>query len=198
MPGTSWSEGGEEPQKSWVLLLRRGAEAGQPKPNTGPLHTGPHVCTFTQLCVCVCVLGVGTVCVPWVCSAGALDGSCCDLAGGGGGLAGMWVRNSRGKEATWPRATSTAPQAPPAVGCPAPSPVQDLGEGSQNTLVPSSPLRTFGKIKFIATDLLIKKTTSPRCLTCKFCETFKEEIVQILYKRFQDKEKEQSFPSLFL
>ena len=59
MPGTSWSEGGEEPQKSWVLLLRRGAEAGQPKPNTGPLHTGPHVCTFTQLCVCVCV------CVCW-------------------------------------------------------------------------------------------------------------------------------------
>lgn len=94
----------------------------------------PRVHVYPALCVCVGGGGVGMACISWVCSAGALDGSCCDLAGGGGGLAGMWVRNSGGKEATLPQAISTAPQAPPAVGCPRPAPVQDLGEGSQNTL----------------------------------------------------------------
>ena len=173
------------------------------------------MCTFTRLCVCVWGGGVGMACISWVCSAGALDGSCCDLAGGGGGLAGMWVRNSGGKEATLPQAISTAPQAPPAVGCPAPLLCRTWGRTALHPKLPQPwgapapllcrtwgrvlrtpcPLRIFGKIKFIVTDLLRKKTASPSYFTCKFCETFKEEIVQILYKLFQEREKEQSFPS---
>lgn len=159
MPGTSWSEGGAvEPQKSWVLLLREGAEAGQPKPNITPAH-GPHAAHFTQLCVCVCVLGVGTVCTPGFALSWALGRSCCDLAGGGGGLAGMWVRNSRGKGGNMGR----RPPRNCATGSPSwclRPPVQDLGEGSQNTQ--AFPVCLGHLVKLLtATDLLIKKTTSP-------------------------------------
>ena len=89
---------------------------------------------------------------------------------------------------------------PPALNCRLPTSCAGLGEGFPGIepLVPLGPLRTFGKIKFIITDLLIKKTPSPGGLTCKFYETFKEEIVQILHKLFQERQEEQSFPSSFL
>ena len=56
MPGTSWSEGGEEqhPQESWVLLLRRGRRLGSQNPTRVPCRNDT-----TRLCVCVCGGGGG-------------------------------------------------------------------------------------------------------------------------------------------
>lgn len=50
------------------------------------------------------------------------------------------------------------------------------------------PFRTFGQIRFMIINLLIKKTPSPDGLACEFCETLKEETVQVLYELLQERQ----------
>lgn len=49
------------------------------------------------------------------------------------------------------------------------------------------------EIKFVAKNFLIKRTIGPECFTVAFHQTFKEEIIPILYKFFQTTEKLSKF-----